>query len=112
MSAPACSFFALLMTGGITNSGGYYLYLKLASPPPAAMFDTRGMTWLTLAVSGFTSASNTVAPYFTALRIANQTYAGPAELTLRSAAVQAPQSTLSPGFVGVQVSRPDWSNEV
>jgi hypothetical protein len=109
---PRLTFLGRLMTGGLTNSGGYYLYLKLASPLPATMFDSRGMTWLTLAVSGFTGGSNTVAPYFNALRIANQTYAGAAELTLRSAAVQAPQSTIAPGFVGVQVSRPDWANEV
>ena len=48
------AFLGRQLTGGLTNSGGYYLYLKLdGAALPAGMFDTRGMAWLTLAVSGF-----------------------------------------------------------
>ncbi|HTO83149.1 MAG TPA: hypothetical protein VMQ73_12980, partial [Methylomirabilota bacterium] len=107
---PNLTFLGRLLTGGLTNSGGYFLYLKLSSGSlPDAMFDSRGMAWLTLAVSGFNTTA--VAPYFSALRISDQTYAGTAALTLQSPDVTALQPTIASGFVGVQISRPDWSNE-
>src|SRR4029077_11280379 len=48
---------------------------------------------------------------FSAVRISSPTYAGDAALTLQSPNVQALQPTIASGFVGVQISRPDWWNE-
>jgi hypothetical protein len=106
---PKLVFLGRLLTGGLTNSGGYYLYLDLggASLPPA-MFDTRGMAWLTLAVSGFTSAGRKMQSYFSALRLKAQDQAGAVELALRSESLTAAQATMAPGFVGVEIKRPDW----
>jgi hypothetical protein len=109
---PKLVFLGRLLTGGLTNSGGYYLYLNLGSATlPPAMFDSRGMAWLTLAVSGFAGAGGHMASYFSALRIAKTDYAGAVELALRSDSLTVPQATMAPGFVGVEIKRPDWANE-
>lgn len=109
---PKLVFLGRLLTGGLTNSGGYYLYLDLGgSSLPDAMFDARGMAWLTLAVSDFTGAGGKMASYFSAVRLASADYAGPTDLALRSEDMTVAQATIASGVVGVQIQRPDWSQD-
>jgi hypothetical protein len=111
-TTPDLDFLTNLMTGGLTNSGGYYL----ATPPgtlPDDLFDASGQAQLQLVVSfsvpqsgdGF-DITNTI----NAVRVTNPTAGADPHLFVTADAITVLQATVPVGTVGLSVARPIPAN--
>ena len=98
---PKLLFIAKLMTGGLTNSGGYYLYVDVAGAGlPDALFNARGIATIDLVVA-FDNAS-----LFAACTAVRVTGAQQDKLYVAAPDLVVQHALLVPGKVGVQVTRP------
>ena len=97
-------FLGRLLGAGLAGAAGNYLFL--ADGLPDALFDARGIGRIMVVVGFERSGSAALEPYYTAIRLATVDDAT-AELAAVSSAIQSEGSTVPPGMLGAQVTRPD-----
>ncbi|MGJ4953968.1 hypothetical protein [Bradyrhizobium sp. HKCCYLS20291] len=107
------TFIEHMMTGGLTNSGGYYLYFGAPAPLPDSLFDSDGLGQLQLVVSfNLAQQTRSAADFGAALdgtvnaaRVSDP--AAGADPTLFAAAwtLQDLHATAPTGNVGIRVTR-------
>jgi hypothetical protein len=106
---PYMTFVNRIYTGGITNSGGYYLYFAQGSGDetglPDSMFPQNEDATLTMTIS-FKSQS-IVPPYATTVRTVGFPATDETDmLYAASPDIQTTQPTMNPGYMGINVFRP------
>lgn len=107
------SFITNLMTGGLTNSGGYYM----VTPPgalPDGLFDASGLAHLQLVVSFDVPAGSdgyALPPVaINGVRVSDPTAGADPHLFVASDAITGVHSTVSIGTTGLTVLRPTPAN--
>ena len=109
------AFISNLMTGGLTNSGGYYMVAP-AGALPDDLFDSSGLANLQLVVSFDVPASGDayVLPpvAVNAVRVSDSTVGAEPHLFVASDAIDSTHATVPVGTTGLTVLRPTPANPV
>jgi hypothetical protein len=100
-------FLGRLLTGGLVDARGYYLYLGIEGGVPGELFDARGLARLMLVVSFETATGgDRLRSYYSTVRIADASLAA-ADLRVASPSVTTQRATVPPGMAGAEVLRPE-----
>jgi hypothetical protein len=108
------AFIEHLMTGGLTNSGGYYLYYGASTPLPDSQFDADGLADLQLVVSfalplqqgtGARDFGYTIDNSVNAVRVSDPTVGADVNVFAMAWTLQGLHATVPVGTIGLRVTR-------